>query len=440
MTLTWSWLLGATRVHRHLCLIRNDQRGTVAVLAALAMPVCVGVMALGIDVSNWAMTRVQLQRLADIAAMAGASRYAETLDGPAAVTSAANVAELNGVPAGTRTGSFTTMLTDNYGDWTTSYAFSSVTTTITVTVRTQAPIWFGRLFTSATKQPIAAVAVAQIFPRTSGGQACVLGLKGDSTGITTFVDLSISGNTSVTSKTCGVRSDGSLQVNGNASLQVPTVVASGTISVGGNGSITCPSGTSCQQGGDPQVPDPFYTAYNSQIGIPATGNAGIMVGTTLNPGLYSSAINLGGNDSYTLSPGTYYVNGSISISGNASVSGSGVTLISSGGISISGNGTGKLMAPMQGATAGLLYGTSSSSASVSLSGNSRVTLNGAVYAPNVGVSFSGNSSVITTQSTCLNIVAATVSFSGNSDFTNTGCAALGVPAVYNLPPIARLIQ
>jgi formylmethanofuran dehydrogenase subunit C len=254
------------------------------------------------------------------------------------------------------------------------------------------------------------------------------------------VDLSISGNTSVTSKTCGVRSDGSLQVNGNASLQVPTVVASGTISVGGNGSITCPSGTSCQQGGDPQVPDPFYTAYNSQIGIPATGNAGIMVGTTLNPGLYSSAINLCDNGSYTLSPGTYYVNGSISISGSALVSGSGVTLISSGGISISGNGTVKLTAPMQGATAGLLYGTSSSSASVSLSGNSRVTLNGAVYAPNVGVSFSGNSSVITTQSTCLNIVAATVSFSGNSDFTNTGCAALGVPAVYNLPPIARLIQ
>lgn len=439
MVLTGFWASKATRLQGRLGRFQSSQRGNVAVLAAFAMPACVGVMALGIDVSNWAMTRVQLQRLADVTAMAGASRYAETLNGPAAVSSAANVAELNGVPAGTRTGSGTATLTDNYGDWTTSFSDSG--STIASTVQMSAPIWFGRIFTSATKQPITARAVAQVFPRTSGGQACVLGLKGDSTGITTIVDVTISGNTSITSSTCGVRSDGSLQVNGNASIAVPTVVASGTISVGGNGSIACQSSTPCQQGGDPQIPDPFYSAYNSQLGIPATGNAGSSSGTTLSPGLYSSGLSLSDNNTYTLNPGVYYVEGTISIGGNASVSGNGVTLISSGGISIAGNGTVNLTAPGQGAaTAGLLYGTSSSSASVSLSGNSRVVLNGAVYAPNVAVTISGNSSVTTTQSTCLDVVASAVTFSGNSNFSNTGCAALGVPAIYNLPSTARLVQ
>ncbi|MBB2172071.1 pilus assembly protein TadG-related protein [Gluconacetobacter asukensis] len=43
----------------------------MALLVALALPVLMGVLGLGIDVSYWAMTRLELQRVADIAAVAG---------------------------------------------------------------------------------------------------------------------------------------------------------------------------------------------------------------------------------------------------------------------------------------------------------------------------------------------------------------------------------
>ncbi|GAA4476183.1 hypothetical protein GCM10023157_06560 [Gluconacetobacter asukensis] len=51
--------------------IASDRRGAVALLVALALPVLMGVLGLGIDVSYWAMTRLELQRVADIAAVAG---------------------------------------------------------------------------------------------------------------------------------------------------------------------------------------------------------------------------------------------------------------------------------------------------------------------------------------------------------------------------------
>ncbi len=418
----------------------GDRRGSVAILTALVLPVSLGVMALGVDVSNWELTRVRLQGIADAAAMAGAARYAQSTDAPASVTTAANVAELNGVPAGTRTGTGTNTVTDNYGDWSTSFSTDTSGTTpkVTAQVETSAPVWFGRILTSATKQMLSATAVAAVYPNTSGGQACILALKGESSGITTYVDFSVSGNTSIASQNCGVRSDGSLTLSGNATIAVPTVIASGTISRSGNAQIDCPTSSACSQAGIAQIPDPFYSTYNSALTIPTGVSAGSHSGNTYNQGEYTN-LSFSGNGTYTLNPGVYYVTGSINVSGNVTLTGNGVTLISNGGISMSGNVNINLTAPSTGPTAGLVYGTSSTG-SISLSGNSNVVLSGAVYAPKASVSVSGNSSQYTTRSNCLNIVASTVGFSGNSDLSNAGCAALGVPGIYNQPPTAMLVQ
>ncbi len=424
--------------------IQRDRRGSVAVLTALALPVSLGVMALDVGISDWELTRVQLQRIADIAAMAGAARYAETWSGPAAVTTTANVAELNGLPAGTRSGTGTDTVTDNYGEWSTSFsvntsvnAAANTAGTVTAQIETSAPTWFAGIFTSATQQMLSATAVAAVSLSSAGGQACLLALKGDATAITTYDDINLSGNTSITSQTCGVRSDGSLQLSGNATIGVPTVIASGTISTSGNAKITCPGSSPCSQQGIAQIPDPLYSTYYSALSLPG-GTYKTQSGTTLSPGDYSS-LSFSGNGSYTLNPGVYYVENGISVSGNASLTGNGVTLISNGGISFSGNGSVSLTAPSSGPTAGLLYGTSSTS-SVDLSGNSNVVLTGAVYAPNAPVTISGNSTAYTTKSSCLDVVASTATFSGNSNFTNTGCAALGIPALYNKPATAMLIQ
>ena len=116
-----------------------------------------------------------------------------------------------------------------------------------------------------------------------------------------------------------------------------------------------------------------------------------------------------------------------------------MTLISNGGLSVSGGGSINLTAPSSGPTAGLLYGSSSTS-SISFTGGSNLTLNGAVYAPNAAVGISGNSSTLGSNSTCLNVVASTETFTGDSEFSNAGCAALGVPAINNAPATATLTQ
>jgi hypothetical protein len=161
--------------------------------------------------------------------------------------------------------------------------------------------------------------------------------------------------------------------------------------------------------------------------------------TTYNPGIYPSGLSFSGNGSYVLNPGVYYVDG-FSVQGTVTLFGSGVTLISTGDISFSGTGNVTLAAPSTGSSAGLLFGTTSGS--VSITGDSNGVLNGAVYAPNTGVTLTGNSSATAPQNPCFVIVATTVTFTGNSNssFDNTGCSSLGVPPMYNSPPTTQLIQ
>lgn len=431
----WSGLLMIIRCKSLL----RDRRGSVLLTTALALPVCIGVMAFGIDVSYWEAQRVKLQQIADIAALAGSVRYAQTGNVTAGLMAAANLAELNGVPVGTRTLTASTKLTDSYGDWLGTYSFDLSTAKLSATIQTKAPLWFGRLYSRATTQALSASAVAQAMT-SIGGHPCVLATKGDTTGVVTYVDLTFSGNTSVSSSACGIRSDGGLSVSGNATVSVPTIIASGTITASGNGNVTC-SPSPCKQSGAPQVPDPFSSAYGNALTVPTGGTAGSVKGTTYSPGTYASGLSLSGNVSYTLSPGIYYVAGSISISGGVTVTGNGVTLISTGGISMSGNSSVTLTAPSTGPTAGLVFGTSTSSGTVSLVGNSNNVLNGAVYAPNANVTLTGNSSSTASQpSTCFEIVSATVSFTGNSSLTNSGCSSLNVPTLYNSPVVTRLVQ
>lgn len=427
---------------RRASLVR-DRRGSVLLMTALTMPVCIGVMALGIDISYWEAQRVKLQQIADIAALAGSVRYAQTGDVTGALKAAANLAELNGVPVGTRTLTGGTALTDNYGDWVTTYGFDSSTAKLTATIQTSAPVWFGRLYTAATKQTLSATAVAQA-TSSIGGHPCIIATKGDTTGVVTYVDLTITGNTSVTSSTCGIRSDGGLSVGNSATVSVPTVIASGSINLNGGGTIIC-SPSPCQQSGAPQVPDPFSSAYGSALSVPAGSTAGTYTyssGTyTYTPGTYSSDLKFSGNNTYNLSPGVYYVNGSIGIGGGVTVTGNGVTLISTGGISMAGSSSVTLTAPSTGPTAGLLFGTRASSGTFSLVGNSTNILNGAVYAPNANVTLTGNSSSTNSlPSTCFEIVASTVGFTGNAGFTNSGCGSLGVPVLDNSPVVARLVE
>jgi len=327
-------------------------------------------------------------------------------------------------------------LTDSYGDYSATITFTSPAN-VTVTTQRAVPLMFTKLFLSASTHTVAAIAVAQVMPRTSGSRSCVLALNGLSDSITTTNDLTISGgkNTNIQMSGCDLRSDASTQFNGSPTVGVPHIAASGTI--GGSYTNSCSSGqTPCDQQltSLPQVPDPLAAAYGSQLSVSAA-SAPQPGGLTLGPGTYSSLTF--GSGIYTLSPGIYYVNGSIKFSGSGTVNGTGVTFIMTGNLQVGGGSTLNLIAPSSGATAGLLFGSNSSGSSVTFAGNSTQNIAGAIYLPNGSVTITGNTS---SSSNCLISVAQSETFAGSSSFGISGCASLGVPAVYDLPGIVRLIQ
>jgi Flp pilus assembly protein TadG len=415
-----------------------DSRAGVALLTALTAPALFVVMGLGIDVSYWAAVRLELQRTVDVAAMAGAAKYASTHSSSSALSTTANVAELNGLPVGTRGGDGITTLTDNYSNsYSATASFLTGPLRISMTMQRSVPVFFGQVMTSIATAPVSATAIAQIILRPPTAPPCIFGLQGYSTGNTGGDDVIFAGSSSVTlSNGCEVRSNGNIRNNGNPTVPNVAMVASGACS-------SLPAGTNCV-GGMPQMADPFAATYGGLLTVPASMTSQSN-NSTIDPpptGYAYYDLTFNGNRTFTLNPGIYYVAGDITINGKATVTGVGVTFITaSGALKFTGCGTNcadqmsTLSAPSTGPSAGLLWGSSSSS--VTAEGSSSLVLEGATYFPNGTVSFTGNSAVA---ASCFEVVAAAVSFGGNTTFKQTGCGAMGAPPINDMPDKIVMIQ
>jgi hypothetical protein len=92
-----------------------------------------------------------------------------------------------------------------------------------------------------------------------------------------------------------------------------------------------------------------------------------------------------------------------------------------------------ITAPTTGATSGLAFfqdrnAPQNSGNAASFTGNGTLSVTGAIYFPNNGVTVSGNGGVMSP--TCTQIVAFTATFSGNAGFNNN-CTGVGVQAFGN---------
>lgn len=87
--------LGTANVARTLIRLRNDQRGTVAVMMALLFPALIGILGLGMEVTNWYMRTRGMQNAADAAVIAAASNATANYNIEAAAV-AANYGFVNG--------------------------------------------------------------------------------------------------------------------------------------------------------------------------------------------------------------------------------------------------------------------------------------------------------------------------------------------------------
>ena len=145
----------------------------------------------------------------------------------------------------------------------------------------------------------------------------------------------------------------------------------------------------------------------------------------------------------TLTPGVYFISGTLTLKGGSSITGTGVTLVLLPGATFDTNGggtitvTGPTSAPATSSLpaafqpdASLFNGMSiydASATAVQFGGNSNINLTGNIYAPTAAVTFQGNPSINFGAGACGELIAYSVAFNGNATLNTQGCASAGIP-------------
>jgi len=414
-----------------------------------------GATALGLEVGSWSVTKILVQRRADMAAYTATSRYLSGDTAQVAANAGVDIAALNGASAPTRTwaGSPTNKLTA--GEVTVqlvSGVRNSANAAMKVVVTTNRSLAFGGLLTAASfggllaSRPavtVTATAYGEVLAAGgTGGQPCLVALKSNGTGIT------VTGGSAISMPNCTARSNAAVSVTNGSAITTPWVyTASAAATVLGSSSITngtttvtpnnvsgwakaAPLYTSAGQAADPYASNTAITAaFNSLSGTKGTAFAGTWQASTLSPGTYSSISS--GSGAMTLNPGLYIVNGNINIGNGAAVTGTGVTIVTSGTVSFGGGATVTLSAPLANATSGGIPGiviAGNSTSTDTLSNGMKPTLTGVVYYPNGTMAISGGVNV---GNSCLEVIAGSVSVSNGSGF-GASCTNYGATTFFSL--------
>jgi hypothetical protein len=405
-----------TRVTR----FRDDERGTVAVVMALAIIPVLGMTGLAIETGLWYAQRRNLQTAADAGALGAAFEIAA---GGSNLRSAATMdAGRNGFSAG----SGSTIAVNN-PPLSGPYAGSSLAVEVIVT--RQQTLLLSSLFLNG-PMTVKARAVANAG---TPGDSCILALDKVASDTAYFT-----GSATVNLYGCGITANSvspqALAVSGSADVSAQFIQTAGGYSVSGSGTLT--AGEKLTNAA--QTTDPY-----ADLTAPAAGSCTSPPGGkdfTLNPGTYCGGLSLQGD--VTLNPGVYVINGgTLKMNAQANVIGSGVTIILTGNssigyadVDINGGATVGISAPTSGTWAGIAFygdrrapigGTSK------FNGGSTTNFTGALYFPSQEVDFTGGNK--SDGSGCTRIVADVVKFTGNSEIGNS-CTGTGVPSGSKLKP------
>ena len=388
-----------------------DNKGNVAIVVALCLPLVIGGAAYGLEVGYWRYDQVRLQQAADAAAYAGA--VVKRAGGSGVADAATTAATTDGFTSATDS------ITVNAPSTATPADADSVEAVIT---RTETP-WFSALLTNH----VTVVKVSATASFSSAGNACILALSPSASKAADFA-----GATSLTLNGCVVMSNSmatnAINIQGSANVTAPCLYASGGAYLGGTLTLsTC----GAVKTGLPPVADPYAAlpmpSYSGKCKNQSNGGS-------LQADHYCS---LSLKNTVTLGSGVYVIDGgSLTVNANAIVSGSNVTfyLVNGATVSMNGNSHITLSAPTTGTYAGFLFiGDRSNTGAMTINGDNTSTITGVIYAPDAAVSYLGNFAGV---NGCTQIVAMTVSWSGDTTF-NDNCSAAGMGQV-NVGSVVRL--
>lgn len=399
--------------------LAKDEKGAVAVIAAILLPIVIGGMGLGAETGYWLLKQRKLQHSADVAAYAAAVRHRAGDKQQSIEAAALLVAAKSGYSA-----EVGTMLV---GAASSSQVPGGAADRVSVELTESHHRLFSSIFSNA-PVVLKARAVAQI---QGGTQACVLALSRTASGAVT-----VAGSTSVGLTNCSVAS------NSNASDSFLMEGSQGVIAtdcVYAVGQSVTSTGLRLQQCDQVREQAPVTLDPYSNVPEPDKLHIAQLPCRTLqyvSTSTYSldrlptgeEAIRFcGGIDikgTINLKPGLYIIDGGdFSVSAGAVLKGTGVTFLFAGtaAAKLTGNGDIDLSAPASGPYAGILFFGSRAAMSVShqVLGNSESTLQGTLYMPASAIDFTGNSS---TGGACTQIVADRITFTGNSTI-QTSCTS-----------------
>lgn len=443
--------------------ILHCRRGSVAFATIVALVPLIGVVALGAEAGSWYVTKQHAQNAADSAAMSGALTVAiqnaaspaisdtQTYDyrgrqfaaqnafcnaGDTSYSGSHCVASL---PAGTSQTVQIDRGTYNPGSspsWTTDAGGSSVR----ATVSQQQPAYLAAVLGLSTVN-IGAIAIAEI---QNPKDLCALGLGPSSNALT------IGGSSTITGNGCGLMSNNTVKYNSTANFS-----GSGWAVFGVGGCVAseshCAIGVPYNYNLLPAI-NPLKAldnaSFNTMTGsasIPTCPSPGAGKCFELTPNEVGPAygnLTVGNGDTATFAPGTYFFyDAAIKITGGT-VTGTGVTLVLLGDSSISiTGGTVDLSAPTTNTFSSLLNGVliddqapNKSKNAVTINGGGTVSLGGAMYFPNVEVSYGGTTQ--NTHTACTQVIANTLTINGNAYMSTDNCA----PGTIAKSQVVALVQ
>lgn len=410
----------ATRVDSYPKRFLADNSGSYAVIAAIILPVLIGVVGLGTDVGIWLLKHGSLQTAADSGALSAANALQSGESNSNATLAANAIAASYGFAAGSNG----TVVTVNMPP--TSGSYQNASNAIEVILQISQARNFSSIWNS---QPVTIKARA-VATQGSPGSGCVLALDPSASGAATT-----QGSATVSLNGCALydnsQNSSALTNGGSATISALAVDVVGGISNTSGITTTKGIATGVAAASDPYASDvlPSFSGcdYN---------NLSIKTTKTLNPGVYCGGITVSAQANVTLNPGTYYMDqGSFSVAGGGTITGTGVTLVltsSSGSnyatIAISGGAVVSLTAPSSGPLSGIAVFADRKmplGTTLKFTGGTSENFGGDIYAPTAAVSYSGGSS---TSSGCTKIIGDTVSFVGNSGLA-INCTGYGTQSI-----------
>ena len=140
----------------------RDRQAAVSIIAALSLPALIGFSSLVAEYGHGLLIKTENQRVADMAAYAGALAYNTTASTDSMTSAANRVAVLNGVPS---SGVAATLVTSPSGDGNQA---------VRVNVSSNMPVYLASVLGGSTSLAVSSASYAELNVKTTG---CIIALS-----------------------------------------------------------------------------------------------------------------------------------------------------------------------------------------------------------------------------------------------------------------------